>query len=311
MPKICKKLNSLFFVSEKACKKSWALLRDAFRRAIKKQKETKSGQAGVPTKKWKYEDEMSFLLPHFKERPTSCTVRANREDKDSDSEENCPDADNQARPASPEVIIAQKFPLPKRTKVSEATVTQPSTSKNTHSISGSTQNYTPVQNRSKIRKVITPQSTSGETPSNTLMKFILENKTKTNDIQQFFDSIATTVQSFPPRDRAIAKSKVFAVISQMELEILGRDSNSSTCSEYIGSPASYETQMPEPRNDFYSTPAPHSPSSGLLELNNSFNESGLQEFNNIQQAEVGGLDSSQETTPEYTVQHYFTTYAPK
>lgn len=67
-------------ILEQDCKKSWALLRDAFRRAIKKTRELKSGQASVPTRKWKYEDEMSFLLPFFKDRPTICTVQYQNND---------------------------------------------------------------------------------------------------------------------------------------------------------------------------------------------------------------------------------------
>ncbi|XP_023228049.1 transcription factor Adf-1-like [Centruroides sculpturatus] len=303
---IAKKLQ----VRDCDCKKTWALLRDAFRRAIKKRKETKSGQASVSRKKWKYEDEMSFLLPYFKERPTIGNVPANHTDKNSDAEENCSDEDNQARSSSPEAIIAHSISPPKRPNITEATVTQPSTSKKKHSISGPSQNCAPVQNRTKIRKKIISRPISSETPSNTLMKFILENKAKTNDIQQFFDSIATTVQSFPPRNRAIAKAKVFRVISEMELDILGRDS--STHSEYIGSPASYETQIPEQRNDFYNTPSPHSPSPGSVQWNNISNdESELQGVNNIQEPEIRRQDNIQETTPEYSLQHYFTTYVPE
>lgn len=177
---------------------------------------------------------MSFLLPYLKERPTLYTVPASHEDKDSDVEETGSDEDNEGRTASPEVNIPQKSPL------CEATVAQPSTFKRTQAISESSLNSnTPVPKRARIRRTPTPQNTSSETPSTSLMKIILENITKAKDIQLFFDGMATTVQSFPPRDRAVAKAKVFAVISQMELEILGR--NPSTSSEYVGSPASCET----------------------------------------------------------------------
>lgn len=36
--------------------------------------DTKSGQASVREKKWRYEEEMSFLLPYMKERPTNCPI---------------------------------------------------------------------------------------------------------------------------------------------------------------------------------------------------------------------------------------------
>ncbi|CAG5030441.1 unnamed protein product [Parnassius apollo] len=56
------------------CKKAWALLQDAFRRSIKKRKDTKSGQASIPDKKWKYKDEMSFLLRQRLRRTEYCSV---------------------------------------------------------------------------------------------------------------------------------------------------------------------------------------------------------------------------------------------
>lgn len=55
------------------CKKTWTNLREAHRRAIKK-KTTKSGQAAGIGKKWQYEDEMSFLIPYYKERATVYTT---------------------------------------------------------------------------------------------------------------------------------------------------------------------------------------------------------------------------------------------
>lgn len=64
----------VFLVSGNECKKAWALLRDTFRRSHKKKKDTKSGQASVREKKWRYEEEMSFLLPYMKERPTKCPI---------------------------------------------------------------------------------------------------------------------------------------------------------------------------------------------------------------------------------------------
>ncbi|CAG5042683.1 unnamed protein product [Parnassius apollo] len=55
------------------CKKIWQNLREYHRRAIKK-KATKGGQSANTNKKWQYETEMSFLLPHYKERSTVTSV---------------------------------------------------------------------------------------------------------------------------------------------------------------------------------------------------------------------------------------------
>lgn len=80
------------------------------------------------------------------------------------------------------------------------------------------------------------------------MKYILENK-KTNDVQHFFHSISTAVQSFFPRDQAIAKPKVFAEISAMEIDILSRDTTSAnedshTSYENLSASASSELGSP-------------------------------------------------------------------
>ncbi|CAG4952538.1 unnamed protein product [Parnassius apollo] len=54
--------------TQSECKKTWANLRESYRRAVVK-KRTKSGQA-TSSKKWQFEEEMSFLLPHMKQRKT-------------------------------------------------------------------------------------------------------------------------------------------------------------------------------------------------------------------------------------------------
>ncbi|GLV33338.1 hypothetical protein CBL_08608 [Carabus blaptoides fortunei] len=119
--------------------------------------ESNSGQASGSTRKWKYEDEMSSHLPHFKERPTICTVPATQEDKDIDDEETGSDEDNEGGTASPEVNISQKTPL------CEATMAQPSTFKKKHAISESSQNSdTPLLKRAIIRRTTTLQSTTSE-----------------------------------------------------------------------------------------------------------------------------------------------------
>ncbi|GAB6022306.1 hypothetical protein CHUAL_006426 [Chamberlinius hualienensis] len=203
---IAKKLR----VQKKDCKKSWFLLRDAFRRAIKKKKEAKSGQACGSTRKWKYEEEMSFLLPYFKERSTISTQPPTNEDEVSNDEDVCNDDTGG-------IYITQISPH------SFSTPTQTSTYKNKLGPSG--YNSIPGPKKARIHQSAKEECCK-ETASSSLMKYILENK-KANGVQQFFDSIATTVQSFPPHDQAIAKSKVFAVISEMEIEVLSRDTSSA------------------------------------------------------------------------------------
>lgn len=69
------------------CKKTWANLRDSFRRALKRRRETKSGQTVSKIRKWKFEDEMSFLLPFMQERDT-CGNLKDVSDDDNENERN-------------------------------------------------------------------------------------------------------------------------------------------------------------------------------------------------------------------------------
>lgn len=49
-----------------ACKNKWLNLRDQYRRIIKKHKIAES--QGLKKKKWRFEDEMFFLQPYFREK---------------------------------------------------------------------------------------------------------------------------------------------------------------------------------------------------------------------------------------------------
>lgn len=90
-----------------------------------------------------------------------------------------------------------------------------------------------------------------ETPSTVLMKYILESKKNTapDDIEQFFAGITTTVRSFPLRDRAIAKAKIFEIVSNMEIDILNRPSISKA------STLSYDSYYSPRQNSLDTVPA--------------------------------------------------------
>ncbi|XP_047108382.1 transcription factor Adf-1-like [Schistocerca piceifrons] len=56
------------------CKRRWVSLRDQFRKRVIKK--TKSGQAAIPKKPWKYEEIMAFLRPYMLERETVSNITA-------------------------------------------------------------------------------------------------------------------------------------------------------------------------------------------------------------------------------------------
>uniref|UniRef100_A0A2A4JXY4 MADF domain-containing protein n=1 Tax=Heliothis virescens TaxID=7102 RepID=A0A2A4JXY4_HELVI len=224
----------VFLVSGNECKKAWALLRDAFRRSHKKKKDTKSGQASVREKKWRYEEEMSFLLPYMKERPTKCPIPPVPGFNDYAHEEEVaqsPEVEQQSTDTfTPEVSQQTVGTLP----------TTPSPAQ------------TPKHPQPKGKR---GQKATDETPSTVLMKYIIESKNNTpppDDIEQVMAGVVTTLRSFPPRERAIAKAKIFKIVSDMEIEILSRPSTSST----VSTPSTFDTYedntpMPETIQDFY------------------------------------------------------------
>lgn len=64
----------LLFVTVNKCKDDWAKLRNAFASALKRQRNKKSGQAAAALVPWKYEENMSFLLPYMECRSTKTNV---------------------------------------------------------------------------------------------------------------------------------------------------------------------------------------------------------------------------------------------
>lgn len=64
----------LLFVTVNKCKDDWAKLRNAFASALKRRRNKKSGQAAAALVPWKYEENMSLLLPYMECRSTKTNV---------------------------------------------------------------------------------------------------------------------------------------------------------------------------------------------------------------------------------------------
>ncbi|KAL4714853.1 hypothetical protein ACJJTC_012525 [Scirpophaga incertulas] len=160
--------------SGKECKRSWTLLRDSFRRSLKKKRDPQN-----PEKKWRYEDEMSFLIPYTKEKPHRFVVHD-------------PITINSFEAVDPIHSPA----------VSEQSMPEPP---------------------GKKRKKEAPNSAE-------LIKYILESQKgqPPDDIEKFFTGITSTVRSFPAIDKAIAKARIFQIVSDMEIDILNRSTAQSS-----------------------------------------------------------------------------------
>lgn len=209
---------------------------------MKKKKNTKSGQATVPEKKWKYEEEMNFLTPYMKERPTICPIptvpafdndhSANGEDEIAQSSEG--DQETTGTLACTHEVSQQTAANTSQTNPSLTTLSVPTT-----------------QNHPKAKRKV--QKRNEETPSTVLMKYIIESKKNTptpDDIEQFMAGITTTLRTFPAKDRAITKAIIFEIVSQKEIEILSRPSTSHSMVS-MQSPGTENTQTPDNFQDFY------------------------------------------------------------
>ncbi|KOC65508.1 hypothetical protein WH47_10088, partial [Habropoda laboriosa] len=173
----------------KQVKKRWTNLRDSYRRAMKKKRGKKSGQATHKIKKWKYEDEMLFLDPYIKERETVTSIRT--------SDESNNELDTSNTTSTADSNVTQILLSPKNSDVPPEILAG-------RKIKGET-----------------------ETASTVLMNYILKSKSESpeqqqqeDDIDLFFKSIALTVKKLSPYTQAIAKARVFSIISALELEEL-------------------------------------------------------------------------------------------
>lgn len=185
-------------------------MRDSFRRA-QKNAVTKSGQKSKLLKKWKFEEELQFLKAHMKERESMSNIEAV-----SDDDEELFEGDN-------EICLPEK---------NTEHDTDPSCNDTYfNNLSPCTSTPSPKEFRQPImaKKKSKVSISSSETASSSLMKYILEKKNEENlkeknepsAIDQFFLSMCSTVKQFSPYHQHLAKTKIFAIVSDIELENLG------------------------------------------------------------------------------------------
>ncbi|XP_043262451.1 uncharacterized protein LOC122403162 [Colletes gigas] len=182
-------IGKIINLTAKDCKKQWTLLRDCFRRALKKRRDTSSGQASTKIKKWKFEDEMSFLIPYFKEREciTSLDIACNLSVEVND--------------------IAQET-----TDLTSNEISSPNPD-NIHAIANKSKN-------NKKRK--------SDMASETVMNYAVQNRNIDDSNELFFKSLAATVNKLTPYNQAIAKARTFAIVSELELQELSNKNDYTT-----------------------------------------------------------------------------------
>ncbi|KAG5900366.1 hypothetical protein JTB14_033814 [Gonioctena quinquepunctata] len=180
-----------------ACKQKWQSLRDCFRRALNKRKR-KTGPAAKKIKKWKYEEEMTFLIPLFAERNSlsSLNISSGESETETVQYDHSENVDSAATDPTDVAYSTADDYNGDNTQITE--------------------NYVP--------KKLKIETGSTEMPTASSMGYLLEEKKKTaptaaqGELDFFFSFISATVKKFSPYQQAVAKNQIFTLVSEMELQ---------------------------------------------------------------------------------------------
>jgi len=163
---------------------------------LNKQKTT-SGQASKKLLKYKYEDQVNFLKRYFQERPTISNIEG------SDSGE-----DN-----------TYEFP---DSNVAADTINNSDHEDTANTTAMSMPTRQPIQFGSRTSTNLRTKKEK-ETASSTLMKYLLENRQRSetttsqkDPIDAFLMGIAATMKTLDPFHANLAKSKVFTAVQEVE-----------------------------------------------------------------------------------------------
>jgi hypothetical protein len=176
-------------------------------------------------KKWKFEEELlSFLLPHMADKPrvTSMDLSSD-ESRDSTAENRSAENTQATENTQASELVDNSVETPSR-PLQEAIPTPTSSLKRNH----------PRQRQISGKKQSAPIP---ETSSSTLMKYILDQKKTTEQIQlknglDFFYGIKETVKAFSPQDQYLAKKKIFETVSEIEGKYLNTPNNPQSIQHY-------------------------------------------------------------------------------
>ncbi|XP_066257551.1 uncharacterized protein [Euwallacea similis] len=185
------------------CKKRWESLRAQYRK-ICRSRNTKIGQPAEKFKRWKYEEEMSFILPYTKDKDKLTLVNM---DLSSDDSEGFTEGHNMEN-APNEMDVAQ-----------ESVSIQPL------QVDTSTLKIVKKGQRRKVtgKPAYQPSATSIETAE-------AGSRPEIKDaLDHFFEGIKATVRTFSPMDQLTAKTRIFNIVSEIETEyVFQTDSHKPT-----------------------------------------------------------------------------------
>lgn len=198
---------------------------------------------------WKYEAEMSFLLPFLVERKSTSSRPISSDefsDDDDSTQNNAPQMNTELenvyikRESSPmSTEMTENVPqiyadAPKVFPLNVEISTENDV--NTNSLPTVTQEAPVTRKRNiRLRKTLV----RAETSSSVLMRYLLEkndSRQKLDETDNFFLNMASMVKKLTPYKQAVARAKVFAIISEMELDSFS--TSSSECPSELPTAAS-------------------------------------------------------------------------
>jgi len=162
-----------------------------------KKKETVSGQAAKKIKKYKYEDQLSFLRPYFQERDTISNIHYDESNTDADE-----GLENVENDESFEINVVDK---PEITENDRSIVNRSASGK--------------MKKRSCEEQPI-------ESASSILMKYFIKENEKdlkekspsADPVDSFLNGIGVTMKTFTPYYLNLAKSKIFSIVQDIDMQ---------------------------------------------------------------------------------------------
>ncbi|XP_068622049.1 uncharacterized protein [Battus philenor] len=220
-----------------ACKQRWQRLRDAYRRALNKKK-NKSGLAAKNIKKWKYEEEMSFVASFFVERKRDSVELTSDDEVLQNSDQINAAAEFHDQTSDNEINDDLGVSAVESQHEDETTFC---------SISSQAQSETKMRNKTKKAKIVPVHSAS-----NVLMSRLLDQHNMSrehNELDRFFLNISETVKKFSPYQQALAKNKIFHLVSEMELQQLAPSQYSYVSPALVSSNVQEVSALPKLENE--------------------------------------------------------------
>lgn len=188
------------------CKTRWNNIRDNYRKSLKK-RVTRSGLTGqLRNMRYKYENQLTFLLPFIRERDSNHSGPIREGDEMSTVEETPPPVkrdDNhglQTRPADNSEVTEDE--TNRYGEEQTARNEQP-------------RREIPIENDSGL---IIPELTSWNYPAeNNDLRLQVAASSQSHSVDAFLASIAPTLKSLSPYHLNITKTKIFSIVQEVEM----------------------------------------------------------------------------------------------